>query len=55
MARTDWLVGDRHDAAAERIYAAATELVSIFTPMVALAISPPMFIPRLVGISFWPP
>lgn len=27
MARTDWLVGDRHDAAAERIYAAATELV----------------------------
>lgn len=28
MARDDWLVGDRHNAAAERIYAAATELIA---------------------------
>lgn len=28
MARDDWLVGDRRDAAAERIYAAATELIA---------------------------
>ncbi|CAA0136385.1 putative HTH-type transcriptional regulator [Mycolicibacterium vanbaalenii] len=28
MATGDWLVGDRHAAAAERIYAAATELIA---------------------------
>ena len=28
MARDDWLVGNRHDAAAEQIYAAATELIA---------------------------
>ncbi|MDY6997196.1 MAG: TetR/AcrR family transcriptional regulator [Actinomycetota bacterium] len=28
MVRDDWLVGDRHGAAAERIYAAATDLIA---------------------------